>query len=463
MSKEEARKRATRGFFAACLAMREMHDYLDEASGDWFPSEEHKEVFNLINEWSGETAVSRQSFYSWINHRFAEQEIPSYVTWARGLVGMVDEFAVGKAHFKTLKECARSDRLAIEAAKLQKQLEATESPEALEDFLKKIEATEFESDSLGPTWRDDLTIGSEFMEYLRRGQEHFFATGQELIENQISTGFPTLDRLMGGMQPGRMIIVGARPSVGKSVTLLEFALATARQGKKGLFVCLEMGRHQSMKRVLSNWSDTPLDDILRRQIPKAQWDRIIECLDHRMAELHENMQWTESKQQSLRTIRQAAREKKKSGLDVLFVDYLQLVKADGADAAQPMHVKVGNVSRGLKLLALELDICVVAAAQLNRDLDKGDAKPQLYHLKDSGSIEQDADQVLLMERPELYDKHDKAAGVEMFLRKNRHGPTGYLLCSHKLSHCQIKEPSPLNFDEIARLKKLAKEWDEIGT
>lgn len=456
MTKEEVYNGAVRGFFAACLGFREMHDYLDEMSEEWFSKPDHKEVFHLIQEWSRASLHTRQSFNAWMKHRFADKEMPAYGYWAIGMVGLVQAFAEGKAHFRNLKECVRVERLAREAGKLQRQLEETGSPEALEDFLKKIEATSFEADALGPTWRDDLCIGSEYMEYLRRGQEHFFATGEQLKENQIATGFPTLDDLMGGMQPARMIVVGARPSVGKSVTLTEWALSTAKQGKKGLFVCLEMARHQSMNRVLSNWSDTPLADILKRKIPKPQWDRILAALQHRMADLHQHIQWTQSKQQSLRTICRAAREKKKSGLDVLFVDYLQLVQADGGDFNQPMHVKVGNVSRGLKLLAIELDICVVAAAQLNRELDKGDAKPQLYHLKDSGSIEQDADQVLLMERPELYDKFEKPGAVEMFLRKNRHGPTGYVMCSHKLTHSQIRECEPI---DAAQLKE---EWNAIG-
>lgn len=456
MSKEDKRNQAIRGFFAACLTIPEMEDYLEEVSEDWMPSEQHREVLDWVNQWTAERAGTKQSFYSWIKSRFAGQELTENAKWAIGLTGLVEELAVGKRHFKTLKGMVRSDRLATEAGKLREELEKAENTEALEAFLKKVEETAFDHDALGPTWKDDLRAESDYMKWLQKGQDHFLKTGQELIEGKISTGWPTIDRLTGGMQPGRMIVIGARPAVGKSVALLEWALSVAKQGRQALFVCLEMTREQSICRVLANWSDTPLDHILKRTVEPEQFARICCALNSSMADTHERVRWTQSKNQSLRTIRQAAREQKKQGLDVLFVDYLQLVKADGGDTQQPMHVRIGNISRGLKLLALELDICVVVAAQLNRELDKGDAKPQLYHLKDSGSIEQDADQVILMERPELYDAHNKAGCVELFLRKNRHGPTGYVVCYHELKKCQMKELQPLDISEMKR------EWDAIG-
>lgn len=458
MSHLEQRRNASKYFLAACTRHPALQDYLDEVREDWFVEDNLRTLFNWVNLYTGESQVQRQSFYSWLSARYPEKdERPEEFNWAIGLMQLPLDQELGKQQFRKLKEFVKQDQLSHRLKKVEKQLSDLGSERSIEELLKGLEDFSVEDTLLGPKWSDDLDLESDYIRYLMKGQNYFFETGKELVENKIRTEFPRMDQLMGGLQPGRLVVIGARTAVGKSLTLLQWAVNVAKQGKHGLYMCLEMTRFGILDRLLANFSDTDLDAIATRTVEKRQWERILDACQNKIPGFQEYGRWTEKKNHTLTSIRRAAREAKQEGLDVLFVDYLQQIKADPLDRHLPQHIVLGNITRGLKMLSMELNICVVVAAQLNREFGKGDGEPQLYHLKDSGSIEQDADQVILLHSPSDKDPNDKPGMVRAFLRKNRHGATGNVDLWVVKKRQQIGEVAPMDLAEYQ------KEWDKIGT
>lgn len=457
MTHPEQRRNASKYFLAACTRHLSLQDYLDEVREDWFVDDDLRLLFDWVNLYTAESQVQRTSFYSWLSARYPEHgDRPPEFNWAVGLMHLPLDQELGKQQFRKLKEFVKQDQLAARLRKVEKQLTDLGSEKSIEELLKGLEDFSVEDTLLGPKWSDDLDLESDYLKYLIKGQEYFFETGKELIEGKIRTEFPRMDELMGGLQPGRLVVIGARPAVGKSLTLLQWAINVAKQEKHALYMCLEMTRYQILDRLLANFSDTDMHAIATRTVERSQWERILDACKNKIPGFQEYGQWTEHKNHTLTSIRRAAREAKQQGLHVLFVDYLQQIKPDPLDRHHPPHIIFGNITRGLKMLSMELNICVVVAAQLNREFDKGDAEPQLRHLKDSGSIEQDADQVILLHSPSDKDPLNKPGLVKAFLRKNRHGGTGVVDLWVEKKRQQIGEVLPLDLSEQK------KQWDKIG-
>jgi replicative DNA helicase len=233
----------------------------------------------------------------------------------------------------------------------------------------------------------------------------------------LSTGWPDVDRLIGGVAPGRLIVIGARPGVGKSLAGTNLALHVAhRLGHAVLISSLEMPEREVGQRLLAAHASVGLTGIQTGTVPASEWARISE----RYAEIAEMpISVDDAPGQTISTIRSAARnlQRKRDDLALIVVDYLQLVRPSERRANRAEEV--AEISRGLKLLARETGACVVAMAQLNREAAKGDGKPRLTDLRESGAIEADADQVILMHQPD-----DEIPELELLVDKNRHGPRG---------------------------------------
>jgi len=302
---------------------------------------------------------------------------------------------------------------------------------------KGQETTAKRGSTRGQTWADDLSPDSGFMTQLHQGQEHYVKTGEPIVDAP-TTGLPTLDELMGGLRPGRLVIVGARPSVGKSLVLMDWARVVAKQGKKALFFSLD--NSEDHNRALANWTATDIDCIRRKTMAKDQCERVDAVVNGDARQLARNLMWGSQQAVTLTKIAAQAQSAEARGLDVVFVDYLQLVRPAAGDLEQPQHVRIGNICRGLKQLAVELDICVVVGAQLNRQRETSDRRPRLHHLADSGSIEQDADQVVLLDRCEAEVMRSTLHEIQsegmyktvsvllMYLEKNRHGNRSAIAC-----------------------------------
>lgn len=239
----------------------------------------------------------------------------------------------------------------------------------------------------------------------------------------LSTGIQELDELLGGgFRPGQLVVVGARPGVGKSVVGTNFAVAAAQRGNGVLLCSMEMTRDEVLERVFADQADIPLDRIREPRLMSQSERRRLELSADRVASLP--LKIVDTGKQTLGSIRAAARDRTRTprGLRLLVVDYLQLMTTTSRSGTQ-RHEIVGEFSRELKLLAKELGITVVALAQLNRAAEqRADKRPQLSDLRESGSLEQDADIVALLHRDP--DDQEAMDFIEFRIPKHRGGPTG---------------------------------------
>ena len=238
----------------------------------------------------------------------------------------------------------------------------------------------------------------------------------------ISTGFKDLDDLLGGFQKSDLIIVAARPSVGKTALALDMMRHAALvEGKTVAFFSLEMSKTQIMDRLLGMQSGIPFWEIRTGRLSDKKFVK----LANTMGELAEgNIFIDDQAGQHINALRTKARRLAlERGLDIIFVDYLQLMHGNSKESRT---LEVGEISQGLKNIAKELDIPVVGLSQLSRAIEQRQSRrPQLSDLRESGSIEQDADVVMFVDREEVWDPETENKGVgELIVAKHRNGPTG---------------------------------------
>ena len=267
---------------------------------------------------------------------------------------------------------------------------------------------------------DLLSLATEELE--KRFESKVSLTG-------VPTGFTDLDEIILGLQPSSLVIIGARPAMGKTAFALNVASNVAQSTNLPVLVfSLEMSHTELTMRFLS--SEAEVDSKLLRtgNISEAEWSKInvaVGRLDNRLLFLDDNASVT------VMEIRAKARrlKAKYNGLGLIVIDYLQLMSGNNSESRQ---LEVSEISRNLKVLARELDVPVIALSQLSRRLeDRQDKRPQLSDLRESGSLEQDADIVMFLHRPEMYrnekgeSSENAEKGVaEVIIGKHRAGPTG---------------------------------------
>jgi replicative DNA helicase len=248
----------------------------------------------------------------------------------------------------------------------------------------------------------------------------------------VPTGIQSLDRNTLGLQPGTLVVLAARPSVGKTSLALNMAVhAATRAGRKVAFFSLEMPSDQLALRILAAEAKLDWRRLSQGQLGRHDWDRLATQADRIGAApiwLDDNFVLTPVELRS--KCRKLKREN--GGLDLVVIDYLQLMHAPSDRASQSREQEIATISRSLKALSKELQCPIVALSQLNRSVEKrkGDP-PMLSDLRESGAIEQDADIVLFLHRNEEDSKDEQtgqAAGdtipVQLIIAKQRQGPTG---------------------------------------
>jgi replicative DNA helicase len=236
------------------------------------------------------------------------------------------------------------------------------------------------------------------------------------------TGFRDLDRLLGGLHPGQLIIVAGRPGLGKSTVGIDFVRnAAIRAGQASAVFSLEMSRIEIVMRLLAAEARVPLHMLRSGNLGDDEWVK----LGKRLGEVGDAPIFIDdSPSLNLMEIRAKARRlKQRHNLKLLVVDYLQLMTSP--KRSESRQQEVSELSRGLKLLAKEIECPVIAMSQLNRGPEqRQDKRPQLSDLRESGSIEQDADVVILLHRDDYYDKESARAGeADFIVAKHRNGPT----------------------------------------
>lgn len=248
------------------------------------------------------------------------------------------------------------------------------------------------------------------------------AKGRDGSMTGVPTGFAGLDELTNGLHGGQLIIVAARPALGKSTLALDFARAASiKHDMPSIFFSLEMGRSEIAMRLLSAESSVPLQNMRKGTVDTRDWTTIASTRGRiNDAPLYID----DSPNMTLVEIRAKCRRlKQKVGLKMVIIDYLQLMTS--GKKVESRQQEVSEFSRALKLMAKELQVPVIALSQLNRGPEqRADKMPALSDLRESGSLEQDADIVILLHRENSYEKDNPRAGeADLIVAKHRNGPT----------------------------------------
>ncbi len=261
----------------------------------------------------------------------------------------------------------------------------------------------------------------------------------------IGTGIAGLDRLVGGLQNGMLAILGARPKVGKTALALSMAVDVARKKGPVLIVSLEMTSKEIMARIMAAESGVDMHRIVTH---KTSEDDAVKLAAH-YGEVSELPIWFTRANTPLTIRREAGRIKRKKGLALIMVDYIQLMRSD--EAKKSRYEEVSAISRELKLMAMELDVPILALTQFNRESESGGVrrKPSMSEARDSGSIEQDANLFLIQYPPgepnpgsDFYEYWAacKTEGTEfqvLEVAANRQGPTGNIMLRFDKQHMQF--------------------------
>jgi len=279
----------------------------------------------------------------------------------------------------------------------------------------------------------------------------------------LATGYADFDKMTSGLQPSDLVIIAARPSMGKTAWAINIAEnAGVRDGKVIAIFSLEMSKESLLRRMLASQAEVSMRKIQTGFIPRQDRDRLTGALE-RLVEAKIFIDDTPGI--SLSEMRAKARrlQRAHNGLDLIVVDYLQLMTAtavgSGGRRYENRTQEVSAISRGLKALAKELRVPVVALSQLSRASEKreGDKKPMLSDLRESGSIEQDADVVAFIHRESYYNRDEKEEGVEagtkadkaeIIIAKQRNGPTGSVYLGYFSQRTRFETLAPNSIPDV---------------
>jgi replicative DNA helicase len=293
-------------------------------------------------------------------------------------------------------------------------------PEDVAAAVDRAESMVFEISDHRRT--DTTNVLSEILHQVLERTEALFDRGDAITG--LATGYLDIDNQLAGLQPSNLVIIGARPSVGKTAFALGLSAHAAMVCRRPvLFFSLEMGRLELVQRLLG--SEAMVDSVRLRngRLLESDWPRIT-AATARLGDAP--LYIDDDATTTMMEVRAKSRRLKSrlGGLGLVVVDYLQLMI--GRYSAENRQVEVSEISRGLKILARELEVPVVALSQLSRNLEyRADKRPQLSDLRESGSLEQDADIVMFLYRDEVYDPQSQDRGfAEVNVAKHRNGPTG---------------------------------------
>lgn len=267
----------------------------------------------------------------------------------------------------------------------------------------------------------------------------------------IPTGFKALDNILSGLQPSDLIILAARPSMGKTALALNIAQNVAKKGNVVGIISLEMSKEQLVERMFCSLLAVDSWKMRTGKLTDDDFGRIGAIMD----ELNSMKIFIDdSIGNSIAELKAKARRlKMEAGLDVLVVDYLQLMSSGNSNSYQVNRVQeISEISRSLKALARDLSIPIIALSQLSRAVELRPSKvPQLSDLRESGAIEQDADVVMMMYREDYYEEDtDKKGVTDVYIRKHRNGPIGHVELAFKKEQMRFVDiEKTRKFDDYA--------------
>ena len=392
----------------------------------------HQEIFEAMKEMmSRQHNIDMTTVHQYLVDRKLDEVVGSPGILAEMVTSFVSHLNVG-TYIQTVKD--KSLLRHLQQACITIVQDIADQPHEVNGILDRAETEVFKVTDLGLTQstvpaRDELIKALEMIERFRARQGKL---------NGIPTGFSQLNQMTTGWQPGDMVVLAARPGVGKTALALTFAKhamnerydeqrdAWVKPGYGVGFFSLEMTNAQLMLRLLASAAGEDLKRIRTGELD----DFSMEKLRH----ISEDMkQWPlyldDSSHLTINQLRgKARRMKQRYDIDLLIIDYLQLLHSESAQAKDNRQNEVAEISRGIKALAKDLAIPIIVLAQLNRKAEEGKTEPALHNLRESGAIEQDADMVLMLHKKEQDEDAPPSAtrDYSLIIAKQRSGPTGKL-------------------------------------
>lgn len=284
----------------------------------------------------------------------------------------------------------------IKKVAIEEEIPANDALDTIQGELYKIS-----TDSATSELKDMHNITGDTLNYIKRMKE---LGNQHLIGE--TTGFDALDRRTTGLNEGDLVIIAARPAMGKTAVVLNMALANVEANKGVIFFSLEMPAEQLMLRMLAAKTSIPLQNLRKGDLDDQQWSNLSAAFDDlNTKKLFVDDGGSVNINQLRARVRKLA-QNEENNISMVVIDYLQLMQGTGN---KDRHQEVSDISRGLKMLAREMKIPIVALSQLNRGLEnRPDKRPMLSDLRESGAIEQDADIIMFVYRDDVYKQRDEA-------------------------------------------------------
>ena len=405
---------------AIMLRPEAMHDVVDQITPDSFYGEKHTIVYrSILDLFSKADPIDLLS----VSTRLKEKKELDRAGGASYLTDLVNATpaSTNATHYASLVHKAHTLRRLIDAAEYIGELGFAEE-EDLEVVLDKAEKTVYEVANASTahkfvSMQDELKDAWDRFDKLHKSEQTF---------RGVPTGFTALDNLLSGLQPSDLVILAARPSMGKTALALDIARQAAVHAgvPVGIF-SLEMSSQQLVDRMLASESRV---DAWKLRTGKLSTEQEFDSLQEAITRLSTAPIYIDDQPgANILSMRSTARRlKREHGLGLLAVDYLQLMLPTNSRASDSMVQQVTEISRSLKQLARELDVPVLALSQLSRAVEQRRGKPRLSDLRDSGSIEQDADVVMFIHREDRMSDGpvERPNVAEILVEKHRNGPVG---------------------------------------
>jgi len=387
---------------------------------DDFYQKQYGVVFGAMTElYNRGTKVDLVTLQNELRKKNSAPEIAD-MEFVRDLLGAVATSANIKYYSKIVKEKSTLRSLIREAQSVENL--AYEDSQPVEDILDESEKNMFRIFEQRNT-SEFVPIRQVVVDTLNTIEKASRSTGNV---TGISTGFADLDYKTSGLQKSDLILVAARPSMGKTAFVLNMAEYMAfRKNKHVAIFSLEMSKGQLMNRLLAMEARVDSQNIRNGNLSDEEWARLVDAASVIGGS---NLIIDDTPGLPVRELRTKCRKYKlEHGLDIVMIDYLQLMSGSGSRGSDSRQQEISEISRSLKALARELDVPVVALSQLSRAVEQrtGDHRPILSDLRESGAIEQDADVVMFLYRDDYYHKDSEMKGIcEVIIAKQRNGPIG---------------------------------------
>lgn len=408
----------------AIADIRERKDCCELLSADQFIDLKHREIFKALADFNNQNQDLDVSLLAEYFKKRGSLEKVGGVSYLVGICNIAGTSADVEHYISLVKEC-HARRLAINSLReyTTELVKNTKAPEQiLSDLIEKLNSVSKSITKCVAITLLSISRGSDKFKlpYLDKIKERmsYYQTHKKPFVDGVSSGYLDIDRLLGGFCNSNLIVLAARPGMGKTALAMNFAKKIAERGELVAFITLEMTEEQLYERLLAMESGISSEKFREGSLLESEWNKL-QTSEKNISELPIRILAGEHYITDL--LNKIRRLKEESQLKFLIIDYLQLIQGKG----ETRILEISNITRQLKNLSIELNIPILCLSQLSRKVeDRTNRVPQLSDLRESGSIEQDADSVMLLVCPDYYDSNERPNEADVLIAKNRHGETG---------------------------------------